>query len=191
MTRPPASIGLKFAATLFALGGLAAPATGEVQKFMHLCNDRLCPSYELVFTPPAGWAEDRQASRKNKVQMYLPRGRSFGNADTLIYIRVSYNSDKQKLEDFIRVSQQRWRASVQDTKIEKLAGVQRDNGKPDFESYRYQNPSRPQQEFEIVSFGEDSDKDGNNFFLMVALTGMDRKALDRTEALYRAVLRAH
>ncbi len=129
---------------LFALCGFAAPATGEVQKFMHQCYGQLCPSYELVFTPPAGWVEDKEASKQNKVQMYLPRGRTFANADALIYVRVSWNPDKQKLEDFIRVSQERWRASVKGTKIEKLASVKRDNGKPNFASYRYQNPSRPQ-----------------------------------------------
>ncbi len=42
-----------------------------------------------------------------------------------------------------------------------------------------------------MSFGEDSDKDGNNFFLMVALTGMDRKAIDQAEPAYHAGLRAH
>ena len=60
-----------------------------------------------------------------------------------------------------------------------------------FVSYRYENPSWPQQRFEAVSFGIDQDKDGNDFFLMVAVTGKDKKAIDQAMAAYNAFLRAH
>jgi hypothetical protein len=80
---------------------------------------------------------------------------------------------------------------VRDTKIVKQPDVERDNGQTAFQVYRYENPSRPQQRFEAVSFGVDRDKDGNNFFVMVALTGMQKKPIDRAMKPYLALLKAH
>jgi hypothetical protein len=42
-----------------------------------------------------------------------------------------------------------------------------------------------------MAYGEDKDKDGNSFFLMIALTAASQKAIDAAEADYRAGLRAH
>ena len=97
----------------------------------------------------------------------------------------------QTVEEFVTNSQKRWRESVPDTKIEKSGEVERSGGQPAYVSYRYENPSRPQQRFEAVSFGIDSDKDGNDFFVMIAVTGRDKKAIDQALASYNAFLKAH
>ena len=108
-----------------------------------------------------------------------------------MYVKVSSRRNKQSVEEFVSNSQKRWREAVPDTKIEKIADVERANGQPAYVSYRYENPSRPQQRFEAVSFGIDSDKDGNDFFVMVAVTGKDKKAVDQAMATYNAFLKAH
>ena len=77
------------------------------------------------------------------------------------------------------------------TKIGSTPSTKRANGKPDFQIYHFVNPSRPQQSYELMSYGEDTDKDGNSYFLMIALTGAAQKALDNAEKDYRSGLRAH
>jgi hypothetical protein len=57
--------------------------------------------------------------------------------------------------------------------------------------FEYENPSRPQQTHERVAFGLDSDKDANEYVLMVVMTGRSKKALERTSEPYNAFLRAH
>ena len=42
----------------------------------------------------------------------------------------------------------------------------------------------------MMAYGEDRDKDGNAFFLMIALTGSSQKAIADAEAAWRAGLRA-
>jgi hypothetical protein len=169
----------------------ASSAYAEVRKLMKIGDGQLTPSFELVLAPPRGWIEEKEASRDNGVQIMVPRGRHFGNAPALMYVQISVRRDKQSLEDFVGNSQKRWREQVHDTKIEKLADVARANSQPAFVSYRYENPSRPQQRFEAVSFGLDKDNDGNEFFVMVALTGQDKKAIDLGMAPYNAFLKAH
>ena len=169
----------------------AGSAQAEVLKMMSICpGPRLCPSFELALKPPKNWVADENGSKETGVQVMVPRGKTYHSADAVMYVKVSANQH-QDVESFVKVSQDRWRQSVSDTKIERIADVERANGRPAFVSYRYENPSRPQQAFEAVSFGMEKDKDGNDFFVMVALTGKQKRAIDRAMEPYNAFLRAH
>jgi hypothetical protein len=184
---------MKFKALLsiLLLGSLTTTAGAEVEKFMQLGDGKLHPYFRLKFTPPKGWAQDADATRENGVAMFVPVGMNFGNAPALMYIRVSYNSDKRSMEKFIEVAHERWKQEVKDTKIDQLASEKRANGMADFQIYHFVNPSQPQQAYELMAYGEDKDNDGNSFFLMIALSAANQKALDAAEPDYRAGLRAH
>lgn len=185
---------MRFAAGLgaLAIGCIVSVTAGaEVQKLMQVCNGKLCPLFTVALTPPQDWDLDKAASEENRVQMLVPRGLNFHDARAVIYVRVSPKDKDQPLSDFIRVSQERWRQSVSDTKISKMPSVERGNGKGAFEPFRYENPSRPQQPFEIVAFGIDSDKDGNDFVLTVVMSGKDQKAIEQALASYQDLLRGH
>jgi hypothetical protein len=157
----------------------AAAAHAEVQKFINPCGgQQLCPSFQLVMTPPDGWVLDAQATKENNVQIMVPKGKTFATAQPLMYVRVFYHKDKQQtLDDFARVSNERWLAASAKAKIAALAAVARTNGKPGFLRFR--------------AFGLDSDKDGNEFVLDVVMTGNSKKTLDRAEKDYVAFLKAN
>jgi hypothetical protein len=180
-----------FATLVFCAAASIDDARAEVEKFMQLSDGKLWPSFKLKFTPPKGWVQDMEATRQNGVTMYVPKGKDFGSAPALMYVRVAFNSDKRSMDKFIEVAHERWRNAVKDTKIDKVANEKRANGEPDFQIYRFENPSRAQQAYEMIAYGEDRDKDGNAFFLMIALTAASQKALDGADADYRAGLRAH
>ncbi len=189
--RYAAGMKFKFILSMIFLAALGANASAEVEKFMQMGDGELRPYFRLKFTPPQGWAQDAKATQENGLPIYVPKGTSFGDAPALMYIRVSYNSDKRAMEKFIEVAHERWMNAVKDSKIDKLAGEPRANGKADFQIYHFVNPSKPQQAFEVMAYGEDTDKDGNSYFLMIALTAAAQKAIDSAEADYRAGLRAH
>ena len=76
----------------------------------------------IVLTPRAGWRK-RSQQGKRRAEL-VPRGKDFHSAPALMYVKVSYRRDKeQTVEQFVDNSQKRWRESVPDTKIEKLADV--------------------------------------------------------------------
>jgi hypothetical protein len=191
LMRYAANMKFRFLLSTIFLAALSANASAEVEKFMRQCDGKLCPYFRLKFTPPNGWVLEVNAMRENQLQIYVPRGKDFGDADAVMYIRISYNSDKRSLDKFIEVAHQRWREAVSDTKIDKLANEKRTNGLPDYQIYHFVNPSRPQQAFETMAYGEDTDKDNNPFFVMIALTGAEEKAIEAAESDYRAGLRAH
>ncbi len=170
---------------------LSGSAEAGVLKSLQACGGKLCPSYAIDITPPDNWQLDTTASEENRAQMLVPRGSTFHDARAVIYVRVSPKGKEQPLADFIRVSQDRWRQSVADTKILKLPVVERSNGKGVFEPFRYENPGQPQQPFEVVAFGIDTDNDGNDFILTVVMSCKDQKALEQAQAAYLELLRRH
>lgn len=178
-----------FAATLiFATG-----ARAEVQKFLNPCpGQRLCPSFRLVMTPPDGWVLDEEATRANDIQIMVPKGKTFANAQPLIYVQVFYHRDKQQtLADFARASNERWLSTTKGAKISPLPPVARENGKEGFLVFSFENPKDPQQAFEIGAFGIDDDKDGNQFVIDVVVSGNSKKTVDRGEKDYVAFLKGH
>ena len=188
MRARPATIS---AASLALLLGLGVNAHAEIRKHVLLCDGQLCPFFEIILKAPDGWAEDKDASKQNNVQIVLPKGKNFRNAEALIYVKITAKDKNQPLSDFIKVSQDRWRKSVPDTRISKLANVERANGKPAFETYTYENPSRPQQAFEIAAFGIDTDAEGNDYVVQVVITGRAKKAIAQAEKPFQTLLRTH
>jgi hypothetical protein len=187
--------GMKHCRLLAAALGVAlvaAPGQAEVRKFMNTCDGKLCPYYQIVLTPPDGWVVDQEATKKNKVQIMVPKGKTYANAPAPIYVQVFYHRDKQQtLENFAEVSNGRWQAHVKDAKVTQLPAVARANGKPGFLRFAFDNPSKTQQAYEVGAFGIDADTDGNEFVLDVVMTGADKAALDRAEKDYIAFLKAH
>lgn len=180
--------GLLLALCLLAAKG---PAHAEVEKFMRMCEGKLCPSYRVKFTPPPGWEEDTAATREQQFQVFVPRGGSFHSSPAIIYIRVNYNHDKKTVAQFIDMVQGWWRERVPDTKITRIDAVERDNGKPPYQIYLFENASQPRQAFELVGYGEDGDKDGNAYILSIVMTAASKKAIDDAEAGFRAALKAN
>jgi hypothetical protein len=184
---------LALAAAAALAGALLRNAHAEVKKFIQLCGgQQLCPYFQLVLTPPDGWVIDQAATKKNKVQMLVPKGTTFADAPTLIYVQVFYHRDKQEtLDDFAKLSNDRWLADVPNAKITPLAAVVRTNGKADFLRFAFENPSKTQQAYEVGAFGIDGDTDGNEFVLDVVMSGATKAALDKADKDYIAFLKAH
>jgi hypothetical protein len=171
---------------------LAAPASAEIDKFMTIRNGQMNPYYRLKFTPPPGWGEDKDASKKYGMPMYVQEGTNFASSPALMYIMVKYNHEKKEtVQQYIDTSNKYWREKMKDTQIERVGAEKRANGMPDFEIYRFVNPSDTNQPYELIAFGEDKDNDGNNFLMKIALSARSEKALKAAETSFRAGLHAH
>ena len=168
-------------------------AEAEVQKFLNPCpGQTMCASYRLVLTPPDGWEIDKDATAHNNVQILVPKGKTFADAEPLIYVQVFYHRDKKEaLADFARVSNERWMQANPSAKISELPAVERSNGNAGFLRFAFANPKKPQQAYEASAFGIDSDNDGNEFMLDVVMSGSSKQALSRTEQTYVAFLKAN
>src|SRR5687767_13701493 len=129
---------MHFRLAAFALTLLftATSAQAEIRKLLGSGYGMLTCRFEMVLTATKGWVQEKEASKANGVQMLVLRGKDFHSSPALMYVKISYLRDKeQTVEQFVENSQKRWRESVPDTKIEKLASVERAGGRPAYLSY--------------------------------------------------------
>lgn len=176
-------------ALAIALSGLAGlPVRAEVRELVVIYDMQLCPMIEPVLETPPGWDVDLEPSCDSRLKVFVPRGKRFGEGPAAIYARATKNTDKISLDDFIRNSQARWRASVKDSQITPAGEITRANGQPSIRLFRYRNPSRPGQEFEYGAFTLDTDRAGSEYRVMIMLTAPSEQNLKKAEPLYRAML---
>ncbi len=180
-----------FALLSFAALFSSAPAKAEVEKFIDISASALRPVFRLKFTPPEGWLGNAEGTKLFGLPVYVPKGENFHHAPAVIYVRVSYNENDRPISAFIEVSQERWKKAVPDTQVTKVANEKRNNGMSDFLVYTIRNPSLPKQGWEMLAYGEDKDKDGNKYFVMISITATSQKALDDAETAFRTALRTH
>jgi hypothetical protein len=165
-----------------------APAAAEIEKFMNMCDGKLCASFRASITVPEGWVEDKEASRELGVQMLLPKGKGFDEAPAKIYAMVHYNREKKAVSTFLPAQLQEWRGLAKDAKIEKLPELKRVDGKTVFLRHKFQAPSLKQQAYEQVAVTSDGDKDGNAFVVVITLSSDTREAFEAAQEAYQAVL---
>ncbi len=177
---------LAAAAILFV--GLSAPASAEIEKFMNMCDGKLCASFRASITVPEGWVEDKEASRELGVQMLLPKGKGFDEAPAKIYAMVRYNREKKAVVTFVPPQIKEWRGLAKDAKIEKLPDLPRTDGKTVYLRHKFQAPSLKEQAYEQVALTSDGDKDGNAFVVVIMLSSDTRKDFEAAREAYEAVL---
>lgn len=177
--------------SLVAVLATLSPAGAEVETLFELRNTEIRPVFRLVFVPPAGWEANEEGLQQFGLPVYAPKGQGFHDAPAIIYIRVSGNEENRPLSTFIEISQTRWKKAVPDTQVTKAENEKRANGQGEFLVYRIHNPSRPAQAYEMLAYGEDKDKDGKKYFVMISITAKSQKALDDAEKAYRTALRTH
>ncbi len=182
------------AGVLLAFVGLfaaVAPAQAQIEKAMRHCYGQPCPYFRAPITIPDGWAEHDDASRELDVQMLLPKDQEFNTAPAHIYVSVRQNRNKEARPAMLREIYSEWKDWMTDGKMTRLADVSRANGKPAFQRYQLDAPDLAVQRFEIASMVLDGDKDGNEFFVVVYLSGKTREALKSNEAAYLSILKSY
>jgi len=178
---------------IFGLVGLvfALPANAEIQKFMNLCDHKMCGFFRASITLPDGWVEDKEATEYFNAQFLLPKGVDFDSAQAKIYVVVRYNRNKQPISDFIPDTIADWRSRAKNAEITRLEDLPRGSGKPVFERRQFEAKSLKEQGYELQSVTTDGDKDGNEFIVTITLSANSQEALRAAEPAYLALLRKY
>src|SRR6476659_7512895 len=86
-----AAMDTKSLLTLVAVTGLlSAPAHAEIENIAQHCDQKLCLSWWPKLPPLKGWHQDRPSSLRNSINALAPDGRTFANAEAVIYARAIY-----------------------------------------------------------------------------------------------------
>jgi hypothetical protein len=168
-----------------------APAVAQIEKVLRICEGKLCPFFRAPIKVPDGWQDDEAASRRNNVTMLIPKGKTFGSAEAIIYVAVRVNTDKEPLSTLVAREQDGWKKRVPDATITRLPDVPRGDEKGAFVQYRYEAPSLKSQGFERVATTTDTDNDGNDFMVAIVVTALNKQALDAAETAFLSILRQY
>ncbi|MCA1431130.1 MULTISPECIES: hypothetical protein [Bradyrhizobium] len=155
--------------------GAMFPARAEVDKIIHVCDrqERLCPEFRPRVKAPDGWTRDEAASLKYGASMFVPKGKTFGKAEAIIYAEGRYNEDRTELVQWIATSDSDWATtSGKNAKITTLPSVN-----PKVVINRYDNPSLKDQPVEVIAHYADLDKDGNSYVVRLAVSGRTEAAV--------------
>jgi hypothetical protein len=179
------------AAILFAAACLmaATPSSAEVRKMMKICAGKLCPVFLPQLRVPSGWTVDTAASSKMDVIVLVPKGFDYARAEAVIYARAFYNVKKDTVDQRVAESNRDWMEKVKDAKITRLEDVEGSKPGAPFQLFQYSNPGQASQSAEIVAFGEDTDKEGNLYGVLVVLTALSEQAMTRNKGNLLSVLK--
>jgi hypothetical protein len=144
--------------------------------------------YLWPVTPPAGWFYNREGSEKVGLQVMTSKPT---DADALIYVEANPLRDDLVFSKIVAAAADDLRQSSRNAKVTKLPEVARKNGKPPFQLFRLENPSKPHQPLEFVAYGIATHTDGKTFALTVTIAGHEAKVIEGYGELYRAFLAAH
>lgn len=169
---------------------LAGPAQAvDLKRHAAPCQEHgTCAWYEAAITPPDGFHVHPEFGRAAKLVVFVPDELMPDMAAMLIHVRTVENPDGRTLEQFTEQSEALWRRRVPDTMIERLNDVPRAGDARPWQVMRFTNPSLPRQAHEIVAFGEQVEKSGERFLLMVTITSASEESVASGLPAWRDIL---
>jgi len=121
---------------LFSLPLIAVP---EIEKVGQVCEKGVCLAWWPKLEPATGWHHERGPSLQNGVNVQIPDGFTFSNAETVIYAKAAYKPRIPKttsLEAFIKNDTDEFRKDDPSIAITEVTPLKTKDGKA-FESYTF------------------------------------------------------
>ncbi len=181
-----------FVAILLAL--TTTNTNAEIHKEASMCADsgQICFYWWPKLPAIDGWQQDLRFSYHYRMNAQAPIASNFGQSETVIYARAEdkkANPDFNSLEEFISFSQQHFisgapsKVTVTKTDEFETAGKQR------FISYSF--VPEGSGNWEQVSYGEDSDNDGNSYYIIITLSSRTEKGYKKTLPDYLKIVKQY
>jgi hypothetical protein len=140
-------------------------ALSEIEKVGRVCGDGVCPAWWPKLALVKGWHHDDEASLANGVNIQVPDGFTFSDAETVIYGRALYkprNPEATSLEVLIKNDREEFLKENSSIEIAKVFPLKTKDGKA-LEARRFFPKSTGN--WEEVSYGEEGD-----FYLLFTIS---------------------
>ncbi len=164
---------------------LALNANASIQKQAIMCESKMCFYYWPELPNIKGWSQDKQNSLYYHANTQAPDGYNFGNAESVIYAKAIYKPEQPEsktLEEFIANDHKSFFVQDPSLIIKELKSVKNSNG---VKLFTYSFAPKNQGNWEIVTYGEEIDKDGNQYYLNFVLSSRSESALKKSFEDYK------
>ena len=137
--------------------------------------------------PPKGWEHDREHSVAYGINAMVPSGKTFANADTVMYAKAMYRPRELQLRDVdALIDRDRRKALTQDPprKSALAPGLKTADGKP-LKTVTF-IPARGEGNWERVAYAQEGD-----YFILFAVSSRTRKGYDGARSAFEQMLKAY
>lgn len=155
------------AAMIWPVGGSA-----EMQKIATVCQTGICFHWWPLLPEVPGWSHDREVSLHFGVNMQVPVGATFADAEAVIYAKGSYKPrmvETKSVADLIEKDKKEFLASTPDLEIVEVGPLTTKDGQG-LRSFTF--TPRSKGRWERVSYGEEGD-----FFLSFVVSAKSKEGL--------------
>ena len=157
-----------------------------IHKEAQVCNEtgEMCFFWWPILPEVPGWQQDLQSSYAYRINAQAPVGYSFGNADAVIYANAIFKEgqpESSNLNEFIENDQNGFQERDPNMEIQFLG---EENSKSGFSFKLYYLPPSSQGNWEIVAYSEETDRDGNQYFLVFVISSRTESALAEHRASF-------
>jgi hypothetical protein len=132
-------------------------AVPEIEKVGQVCEQGVCLAWWPKLVSAPGWHHERAASFQNGVNVQVPDGLMFSNAETVIYAKAAYKAripEAISLAAFIKNDQNEFRKDDPSIAITEVTPLKTKDGKA-FASYTFF--PKDKGNWEEVSYGEEGE----------------------------------
>lgn len=139
-------------------------------------------------TAPEGWHLDKGASQANGINVAVPDGANFSNAETVIYGRAIYkprDPGLASLQALIERDQAQFRKSSPDLQIKAVASLAIADGTA-MQAFTYFPGAAGKGNWECVVYAEDGD-----YYLMFVVSARSQKGFDAARAAYEKIVASY
>lgn len=165
---------------------LSLSLNAEIHREATVCEEsgELCFYWWPVLPKIEGWEQDKDNSYYYSMNTQAPKGFNFGNAESVIYAKAIYKlrqPDSKNLDEFIKNDKESFLQRDPTLEIKQTKNLKSSNQHV-FKSYSF----KPQKEgnWEQVSYSEEKDADGNDYYLVFVLSSRNESGYKNSMIAY-------
>jgi hypothetical protein len=154
-------------------------AFSEIEKVGQLCEKGICVAWWPKLTSVKEWHHEREPSFANSVNIQVPNGFTFSNADTVIYAKAIYKPrapEIKSLDMLIKRDREKFISRDPDIVVTETKNLKTGDGRF-LNSFTFFPKS--EGNWEQVSYGEEGD-----FYLIFTISSRSRAGFDETFHVY-------
>ncbi len=177
------------AALCVAPAALSAHAEIEKTASLGCGSNSICTYAWPKVAPPPGWHQDRDTSQEEDMNFMVPDGAT----DSSAYIYASAATDEDQadtLAGFIADDKKTFLKDHPAMAMTDLASLTTADGQV-FPVVQFDPPAGDDARFDIVAYGEETDNEGNRYYLSFVVSGKTKALRDANLAVFKALVASY
>ena len=165
----------------------ALPAAAEIEVVETPSSAGMVKQWWPKVAPPKGWEHDREHSLAYGINAMAPQGKTFGDAETVMYGKAMYRPRELELRDVdMLIARDKRKALMSDPpRKSSNAGALRTADGTALKTVTYA-PGKGEGNWERVAYGQDGD-----YYVLFAVSSRTKKGLEAARPAFEQMVKGY